>query len=73
MGQKGPLRRDRLPIPVFLGFPGGSDSEESTCNVGDLGLILGLGRSPGGGYGNPFQYACLENPRGQWSLAGYGS
>ena len=32
-----------------MGFPGGSDSKESTCNVGDLGLIPGLGRSPGGG------------------------
>ena len=36
-----PCRRDRLPIPVFLGFPGGSDRKESTCNVGDLGLIPG--------------------------------
>ena len=47
LGRKIPLRRDRLPTPVFLGFPGGSDSKESTCNVGDLGLIPGLGRSPG--------------------------
>ena len=44
---------DRLPTPVFLGFPGGSDDKESTCNVGDLGSIPGLGRSPGGGHGNP--------------------
>ena len=42
-----------LPIPVFLGFLGGSDSKESACNVGDLGLTPGLGRSPGGGHGNP--------------------
>ena len=35
-------RRDRLPTPVFLGFPGGSDSKESACNVEDLGLILRL-------------------------------
>ena len=35
-------RRDRLPTPVFLGFPGGSDSKESTCNTGDLGSIPGL-------------------------------
>jgi len=54
-----------------LGFPGGSGGKESTCNVGDLGLILGLGRSPGGGHGNPLQYACLENPHGQRSLVGY--
>ena len=53
---------DRLLTPVFLGFTGGSDGKESTCNVGDLGLILGLGRSPGGGHGNPLQYSCLENP-----------
>ena len=34
-------------------------------------MILGLGRSLGGGHGNPFQYSCLENPHGQKSLAGY--
>ena len=62
---------DRLPTPVFMGFPGGSDGKESTHNAGDLGLIPGLGRSPGGGHGNPFQYSCLENPNGQRSLAGY--
>ena len=53
------------------GFLGGSDSKESTCNVGDPGSIPGLGRSPGGGNGNPLQYSCLENPHGQRSLAGY--
>ena len=62
---------DSLPTPVFLGFPGGSDTKESACNAGDLGSILGLGRSPGGGHGNPLQYSCLENPYGQRSLAGY--
>ena len=47
-----------------LGFPGGSDGKESVCNVGDLGLILGMGRSPGGGHGNPLQYFLLgESPR----------
>ena len=46
-----PWRRDRLPTPVFLGFPHRSDGKESACNVGDLGLIPGLGRSPGGGHG----------------------
>ena len=66
------LRRDRQPIPVFLGFPGGSDGKESTCNVEDLGLTPGLGRSPGGGDGNPHQYSCLENPtdRGAWQATG---
>jgi len=45
--------------------------KKSSCNVGDLGSIPGLGRSPGEGYGNPFQYFCLRNPNGQRSLAGY--
>ena len=43
--------------PAVLGFPDGSDSKESTCNAGYLDMILGLGRSPGGGYGNPLQYS----------------
>ena len=43
------------------GFPGNSDGKESACNVGAPGLIPGLGRSPGEGNGNPFQYSCLEN------------
>ena len=59
LGQKIPWKKDRLPTPVFLGFPGGSDSKESACNVGDLGSIPGLGRSPGGGHGNPHQYSWL--------------
>ena len=52
----------------FLGFPGGSDSKESTCDVGDLDSIPGLGRSPGEGNGYPLQYSCLENSmdRGAW-------
>ena len=53
-----------------LGFPGGSDGKESACKEGDLGSVPGLGRSPGGGHGNPLQYSCLENPHGQRSLAG---
>ena len=60
-----------LPTPVFMGFLDDSDSKESTCNTGDLGLSPGLGRSPGGGHGNPPQCSCLENPHGQKSLAGY--
>ena len=43
-------------------FPGGSDGKVSAYNVGDLGLISGLERSPGEGNGNPLQYSCLENP-----------
>ena len=69
--RKIPQRRHRLPTPVFLGFPGGSDGKESLCNAGGLGLIPGLGRSPGGGHGNPLQYSYLENPHGQRNLASY--
>ena len=54
-----------------MGFPGGSDSKESTYNVRDLGSIPGLRRSPRGGHSNPLQYSCLENPHGQRSLVGY--
>ena len=67
------MGRDRLPTPVFLGFPGGSDGKESLCNAQDLGLILGLGRCPRAGHGNPLQYSCLENPHGQRSLVGYSA
>ena len=57
--------------PILGGdFPGGSDGKESTCSAGDLGSILGLGRSPGEGNGNPLQYSCLENPL-DCSLVGY--
>ena len=48
-----------------------SNSKESACNAGDLGLIPGSGKSPGEENGNPPQYSCLENPHGQKSLAGY--
>ena len=51
-------------------FPGASDGKEPSCNAGNLGLLPGLGRSLGGGHGNPLQYSCLENPHGQRSLAG---
>ena len=58
-------------LNVTEGFPGASDGKESACNAGDLSSIPGLGRSPGGGHGSPFQYSYLENPHGQRSLAGY--
>ena len=56
---------------IFLSsmdFPGGSDGKESACNAGDLGLILGSGRSPREENGNLLQYSCLENSmdRGAW-------
>ena len=55
-------------LESVLGFPGGSVGKESTCNVIDLSSIPGLGKSPGGGHGNPLQRPCLENPngRGAW-------
>ena len=52
-------------------FPGGSDGKESAHNEENLGLIPGLGRSPGGGHGNSLQYSYLENPHGRRSLVGY--
>ena len=54
-------RRDRLPTPVFLGFLCGSAGQESAGNVGDLGSIPGLERSPGEEKGYPLQYSGLEN------------
>ena len=56
------------------GFPGGSDSKVSACNEGDLGLIPGLGRSPGEGKGYPLQYSCLENSmdKGAWKAIVHG-
>ena len=54
-------RRDKLPIPVFLGFPCGSAGKESACNAIDLGLIPGLGKSPGEGRGYPPHYSGLED------------
>jgi len=46
---------------IHKGFPGGSDGKESACHAGDPDSIPGLGRSPGEGNGNSFQYSCLEN------------
>ena len=53
---------------VYLGFPGDSEGEESTCNAGDPGSIPGLGRSPGEGKGYPLQHSGLVNPMdyGPW-------
>ena len=70
--------KDRMPSPALKAgsFTTGTSlvaqlGKESTCNVGDLGSIPGLARSPGGGHGNPLQYSCLENLQGQRSLGGY--
>ena len=54
-------RSDRLPSPVFLGFPCDSAGKESVCNMGDLGSIPGLERSPEEGKGSPLQYSGLED------------
>ena len=64
----------KLPSALVQGFPGSSDGKEYACNAGDLGLIFGLGRCPGEGHSNPFQYSCLENSmdRGAWRAAIYG-
>ena len=53
---------------------GGSDSKESPCSVGDLGSIVGLGRSHGEGHANSLQYSCLENSmdRGAWQATVHG-
>ena len=56
------------------GFPGGSEGKESACTAGDQVSVLGLGRSPGEGHGNPLQYSCLENlmDRGAWWATVHG-
>ena len=64
-------------MKAFRGFPGGSVIKNPPANAGgagDLGLIPGSGRSPGGGHGNPLQYSCLENPmnRGTWWATVHG-
>ena len=57
-----------------MGFPGGSDSNESACNAGDVSSIPELGRSPGEGNGNALQYSYLENSmdRGAWQATVHG-
>ena len=61
-------------LPTQRGFPGDSEGKEFTCNAGDWGSILGLGRLPGERHGNPLQYSCLENPmgRGAWWVIVHG-
>ena len=66
--------RKQIIKKVRKNFPGGANGKETACNAGDLGLISGLGRSPGGGLGNPLQYSCLENSmdRGAWWATVHG-
>ena len=65
-----------------MDFPSGSavknlqnkeqnNNNDSAGVTGDMGSLPGVGRSPGGGHGNPLQYSGLENPHGQRGLAGY--
>ena len=63
-------RFNMTPIKLPMIF-GRSDGKGSACNAGDLVLIPGLGRFPGGGHDNPLQYSCLENRHGQRNLVGY--
>ena len=58
---------------MYLGFSGGSVVKNLPANAEDEGSISVLGRSPGGGPGNPLQYSCLENPHRKRSLAGYST
>ena len=57
-----------IHIYAYMGFTGGSDGKESVCNAKDPSSILGLGRSPGGGNGNPPQYSHLGNPMDRGGL-----
>ena len=70
-GRKAPWRRDRLPTPIFMGFPGGSDGKEFNCNARDLDLIPWLGRSPRGGHGKSLQCSCLKSPLNKGGLVAY--
>ena len=54
-------KKEYYNVFLSVGFPGGSDSKESACNVGDLGSVPGSGRFPGEGNGNPLRFSCLEN------------
>ena len=64
----------RPMVTDVLDFPGGSAIKIPLANVGDMGSIPGLGRSPGKGNDNPFQYSCLGNPmdRGAWLATVHG-
>ena len=61
----GILSREIQVFKLTNYFLGGSVGKKSAHNAGDLDLIPGLGRSPGGGHGNLLQYSCLENPMGR--------
>ena len=64
------LRKKHFSSALLLVFSCGSSGKESACNVGDLGSMPGLGRSPGAGHSYPLQYSCLENPMDRRVLLG---
>ena len=72
LGQEDPLEKGLATHSKILGFSCGSAGKESTCNVGDMGLISGLGRSPGEGKGYLLQYSGLENSMDSMRLQGVG-
>ena len=69
-----PFSYDSAEFTYFMGFPGGSDSKESTDRAGDPGSMSGLGRSFGEGHDHPLQYSRLENPmdKGAWQATVHG-
>ena len=74
LGHEVPWRTDRLPMPVFLGFPGGSAGKESSCNTGDLGLIPGLEDPMEEGMATHFSILAWRIPtdRGAWWATVHG-
>ena len=73
LGREDPLEEGQVTHSSILGLPFGSAGKESTCNVGELGLISRLGRSPREGKGYPLQYSCLENSMDRGAWGGYSS
>ena len=73
-GREDLLEKEQATHPSIVGRPWWLRGKESACSVGDLGLILGWRRSPGGGCGSPLQDSCLETPmdRGAWRAAVHG-
>ena len=68
------MKIQAFSLMCSMGFAGGLDNKESTCNVGDLGFIPELGKCPGEGNGYPLQYSDLENSmdRGSWQATVHG-
>ena len=74
LSQEDSMEKGKATHSSILGLRWGSYSKESACNVGDLGLMPGLERSPGEGNGYSLQYSCLKNSmdRGAWWAAVHG-